>query len=93
MKITDPSEVVFDDGGLHIICAESIPFSSRMKIFGDVIVLNPEYDNPITLAEISKKYPLVYLVIYNEPLKGKIYSYQNHEEGVWEEVGETRGYA
>lgn len=36
--------------------------------------------------------PLI-TVIIDEPLKGTIYMCSNHEEGIWEKVGETKGYA
>lgn len=36
--------------------------------------------------------PLI-TVIIDEPLRGTIYQCNNHSEGVWEKIGETRGYA
>lgn len=36
--------------------------------------------------------PLI-TVIVNDPLKGTIYQCNNHCEGIWEKLGETKGYA
>ena len=59
----------------------------------DRICIDGQYDEPFTLEQIAKKSPTVYMIIFEEPLKGKIFRYGNHEPNVWEEVGTTKGYA
>ena len=93
MKITDPNEVAFDDGIVYVICEDKVPFTGNQKLHGEAIYLDGEYDDPITLEDIAKAHPDVRKVIFDSALKGKVYSYGNHEKGEWEECGETRGYA
>lgn len=57
------------------------------------IILNAEFDDPISLADIAKKYKDVDKVIFEGALRGWVYSYGNHEPDEWELVGETCGYA
>ena len=65
----------------------------QSQIAAKEIYHHGEYDKPITLDDISRSYPSVKMVISESGLSGKIYRYGNHEKGVWEEVGETIGYA
>ncbi len=84
-KVPDTS-VVFVDGFLYII--------SRKETYSlDVLCLNVEYDEPITLADIAMKYPNVVRVVYEGALRGYVYTYGNHDKGVWEQTGKTIGYA
>lgn len=56
-------------------------------------MLNAEYDSPISLASIAKKYPNVHKVIFDDALKGYVFNYSNHRDGCWEQVDTTLGYA
>lgn len=57
------------------------------------IILNAEFDDLISLADIAKKYKDVDKVIFEDAFRGWVYSYGNHEPDEWELVGETCGYA
>lgn len=95
-KIRNDSEVVFYDGFLYII---STPFISEdgypHKYSVVVETLSAEYDDPLSLADIQKKYPYVCKVIYESALEGYVYNYGNHpkDKEKWELVGTTLGYA
>jgi hypothetical protein len=95
-------EVIFYDGILYIICCDKEthidgcalqPAEYSVK----AVCLAAEYDEPWTLADIARIYPKVCKVIYDDALKGAVYSYGNHghEKNAekWEKVGETVGYA
>lgn len=99
---TPDNEVIFYDGFLYIISCEKEP-----EIFGgeyhdaeysvDVKCLDGVYEEPITLADITERYPNVSKVIYDDALKGYVYNYGNHrfekDSEMWELVGTTLGYA
>ena len=67
------------------------------KIHGRIIYHQGEYDKPISLADIQKRYPKVSMVIAENGLEGKVYRYGNNKDEngkpLWEEVGKTQGYA
>lgn len=76
-------EVIFDDGILYIIHGET---------YCRQIVLS-EYDKPISLSEIAKRYPKVKKVIFDDAMQGYVFNYGNHKNETWECVGTTIGYA
>jgi len=92
-----PEEFVFRDGFLYIINHERYPYIDTKgmhegKYSIDVLILDPEYDEPLTLEMIREKYPRVRKVLYESALKGIFFTYGNHGD-IWEQTGETRGYA
>lgn len=95
-------EVVFYDGFLYIISREEVATADgwgKMEYSIDVKCLCPEYDEPITLADIAKNYPNVEKVIYDDAMRGCVYNHGNHKTihdpnaEAWELVGTTMGYA
>lgn len=95
-NIVPDNEVVFCDGILYVMSRvryiEGDEEKTRYCLDGKS--LDGEYDEPITLADIPKKYPCVFKVIFDYPLRGAVYNYKNHRDGeAWEEVGITKGYA
>lgn len=77
-------DVVFRDGILTII--------SKSCSAVDEIILNAEFDKPLSLADIRNKYPEVETVMFETALDGQVYEYGNHGAG-WEKVGKLTGYA
>lgn len=99
-KIPD-NEVVFDDGYIFIISMTKDRVITReeyidRKYSVDMKLLNAEYDEPISLADIAEQYPKVEKVIYEDMLSGQVYNYGNHaaekDAEMWELVGTTVGY-
>ena len=99
-KIKPDDEEVFYDGFLYIIC--EIPKfrgtpNGDMELRESYVVeycLNPEIDEPWTLARISEVYPTVHKVLWEDALRGYVYHYGNHTDSEqWERVGDTLGYA
>lgn len=95
-NIIPDNEMVFYDGILTVL--------SRMRYIEEdeektkyrmaVVYLDGVCDKYISLADIPKKYPYVYRVIFDYALRGAVYNYKNHRDGeAWEEVGITKGYA
>ena len=93
MTIKDANKVDLSDTAITIIYCVDTDDDFKNKVGAELIYHHGEYDEPITLADISEKYPLVRMVISESGLEGKVYRYGNHEVGVWEEVGNTIGYA
>lgn len=92
MIIRDPDKVDLCDMVITVIWRADTP----NKLHGIVIYHQGEYDKPISLADIQRKYPKVSMVIAEYGLEGKVYRFGNsHENGklLWEEVGKTQGYA
>lgn len=98
------NEVIFYDGFLYIICRDAEPYVDGCELTPaqysvKSIILNAEYDAPWSLADIVQWYPNVCKVIYDDALRGTVYSYGNHAHDksgnveMWEKVGETVGYA
>lgn len=54
--------------------------------------LDPEYDEPITLADIARDYPNVTKVIHEDYMDGEVFNYGNHDRETWECVGKTMGF-
>ena len=95
MIIRDPNKVDLCDMVITVIWRVDRKLSPN-KLHGVVIYHQGEYDKPISLADIQRKYPKVSMVIAEYGLEGKVYRYGNsHENGkpLWEEVGKTQGYA
>lgn len=104
-QITPDNEVIFYDGFLYIISrikdcylTDKEFVESEYKI--DVIGLTPPYTEPLTLKDIAEKYPKVQKLIFDDAMRGYVYSYGNHaydknEKNIemWELVGTTVGYA
>ena len=104
-RVIPDDQVILNDGFVYII---SHNFSQKHLLSVkditnnytvDVIILNPEYDNPLTLEDIAKQYPNVKKVIYEEAMSGYVYNYGNHgtknngrTNQAWEQVGTTCGY-
>lgn|GEM_PF-5354143 len=93
MIIKDAKKIDLSDMIITIIFCIDTENAFENEFGTEVIYHHGEYDKPITLADISEKYPLVRMVISESGLDGKVYRYGNHEVGVWEEVGTTIGYA
>ena len=81
-------KVIFVDDILYIIYGEN---DSEIKV--KRIIILAEFEDPISLADIAKEYPDVRKVIYEEPLCGSVFNYNNHLGEGWELVGATIGYA
>lgn len=79
-------EVIFYDAMLYVI-------SYDREFTCDQIVLVPEYDIPLSLADIRKIYPYVEMLIVEDFLHTKVYSYGNHAGEGWELRGEVIGFA
>ena len=76
-------EVLFGDGILWIVCKDGVA----------KIVIDPQYDNTISLEDIALRYPNVEIVIHEEALSGEVYRYDNYCDKEWWQTGQTRGYA
>lgn len=91
----EPEEFTFYDGNLYIISCEREEWTEEKILPGykysiDVIFLCPEYDEPLTLEKIKKKYPNVQKVMFDEAMQGYVFTYNDNK---WYQTGETRGYA
>lgn len=62
------------------------------KATAEIIYHDGQYDEPLSLDIIRKKYPDVRMIIVESPSCGEVYRYGNHGN-VWEKVGKTEGYA
>ena len=97
LKVNKPECEVFNDGILTIVTKGYMEdLSSALNIKrGSVytIYLDPESHREISLRDIVERYPNVKIVIYDEPLVGKVYRYGNRNTDEWEVVGNTVGYA
>lgn len=92
-SVKEDSEVYCYDGIVTIIYVKKIGEDGMPEEHGcDVLYINAEYDEPLSLADIVKKYPGVEKVIFDDALEGYVYNYNNHQDG-WECVGEVLGYA
>lgn len=101
-SVKPDEDVVFYDGFLYIISMVDEGFLSNdgfepPKYDIDVLCLNAEYDEPISLKEIVKHYPKVEKVLFEDCLRGAVFNYKNHSNEknaeLWEKTGETLGYA
>ena len=96
MIIRDPDKVDLSNMVITVIWRVDDRISPH-KIHGSVIFHDGQYNKPITLADIQKKYPKVHMVIAEYGLEGKVYRYGNNKDEnrkpIWEEVGKTQGYA
>ena len=92
------NEVIFRDGFLYMIIQDQAPkFDDGAKYSIAVKCLCPEYDEPMSLVDISRLYPNIQKLIFDDAMKGYIYNYGNHRcdpnAEAWELIGETMGYA
>ena len=98
-KVIPDDEVVFYDGFLWVITENMIKIGNTKleKVECHKICLCAEYDEPITLADITETFPTVHKVIFDDALRGYVYNYKNHRvednNEAWEQVGTTLGYA
>lgn len=88
----------FYDGILYIVSVDtSDKDPEKWTAAAKHIILDAEYDQPISLDDIERDYPHVCKVIFEDVLKGCVYSYGNHtgDKGAekWELTGTTVGYA
>lgn len=99
MRVNDSNEIDLCDSIVTIVYEKEtvteiisgMPF--KKPVYGvEVIYHDGQYNEPITLASIQKKYPKTHIVISESALSGKVYRYGNHGEH-WEEIGKTEGYA
>ncbi len=93
-EFISPKTTIFTDGILYIMSrAGNIKAGESYSL--DVMRLDPEYDDPICLDDISKLYPNVFKVVFDQALGGVVYNYKNHpgHGADWEKVGTTTGYA
>lgn len=81
----------FSDGFVHIIIKNYDDDDNEGKCF--TRILNAEYDEPITLRDIEEDYPDVDWVIFEDLLKGEIFSFNEYNDGKWRRHGKTIGYA
>lgn len=91
-QVKDDKDVIFGDGILYII---SISNGDPEELSIDRIILNAEYDKPLSLADIAEKYPNCHKLIFDDCLIGDIYNHGNHRgenDEAWELVGHTIGY-
>ena len=90
----DDDKVVFYDCMLTIIeqLNKITSDNPESEFKATEIVLCAEYDEPMSLKDITAKFPKVWMLISETALKGEIYRYNNHGDG-WELVGQTVGYA
>lgn len=92
----DDGEMIFCDGILYIIQRWTDANGyERFQVTN--LILDGQYDKPISLEQIAKKFPKVFKVIFEDALMGYVFNYGNHkdEKGAeaWELVGTTIGYA
>ena len=83
LKVEEPKRMVCADGIVYIIEEEKTT----------KIILNAEFDNPISLEDIAQKYPKVVIVLFEDFLNGKVFRYNNYGKGEWCLVGRTIGFA
>lgn len=92
--LLNPSEKIFYDGILTIICDDNYDVKRTGSV--EFKIICGEFDSPMSLEEIYLEHPDVIMVIYEEPLKGYVFRFGNHKfdgKRVWEKTGETMGYA
>lgn len=99
-KVIPDDQVRIYDGFVYIISRKVTGKGLHIKVHHsiDVICLNPEYDDPLSLVDIKKRFPKVIKVIHEDWLRGDVYNYGNHAtkdngEEFWELTGETMGFA
>ena len=80
-------KIWFYDGDVYIIYGEY----EELKL--DFVTISPEYDKPISLEFIEKRYPDVKKVLFEGWLSGSLYNFNNYGHNEWTKVGETRGFA
>lgn len=87
---------VFTDGILYIICRPDIDKGAfgLVDVKCKMKILNAEFDEPISLNMIAKKFPDVDFIIFDDLFEGEIWAYNNdHKDSGWEQRGTTKGFA
>lgn len=79
-------DAIFIDGILLIICG----YMNSLTI--KEIILDGQYDEPLSLIEIERDHPEVRMVIFETPLLGQIFKYRPKDKR-WELAGKTNGFA
>jgi hypothetical protein len=77
------SEYLFEEGILTVICKEGV----------GRIILDTQYDEPISLEDIVQRYPEVDMLIHEDMFSGEVFDYNRYGDGGWFLIGKTRGYA
>ena len=88
-KHAPDEHIVFADGILHIISGDIKEGELRCY----KMIINAEFDEPIKLSDIRRRFPDASIVIFEDYLRGDIYRYGNHNDSEWERVGTTVGFA
>lgn len=86
--VNDPSEVVMQDGFVYILMRETEDFVCSAAC----LCICPEYDEPVSLADVEHKYPDVFMVIFENALHGEVYRFGNYKDFRWYKCGITCGY-
>lgn len=82
-------EVLFCDGILYIICHD---LDNGALSIGKQ-TLDPQYDEPISLADIAERYPNIEILIHESWFNGEVFRYNNYGKNEWVQTGQTRGFA
>ena len=93
MVLLNPEKVMFSDGLVNIFWYKShsgCNGTKKKEILGDLLVIDGQYDDPVSLRRIENLYPWVKMVIYEEAMEGIIY--RKTEDG-WRVHGKTEGFA
>jgi len=77
------SDYLFEEGILTVICKEGV----------GRILLDTQYDEPVSLADIAQRYPEVDMLIHEDVFSGEVFDYDRYADDTWWLVGKTRGYA
>ena len=92
-QIKEPEKECFYDGYYIVINNEPLQDG---KIDGEKVWIHPEYneeDQNINLKTVSENYPDAKFIIWESFLTGKIYRFNNYNDGLWTCIGELSGFA
>lgn len=92
MIIKEPDKVDLSDKLIIVIWSKGTKDTGIRTAHGVKIYHDGQYDEPITLTDIIERYPKTEIVIAENGFAGVVYRYGNNGE-IWEQVGETIGYA
>lgn len=90
----DCADIVFGSGIVKVIAETADSAGTVFTITAEKMVIDAEYDKPISLADIRAKHPTARMitVIAESALQGWVFRFGNHGE-FWEQIGNTAGYA
>lgn len=89
-KINDELDWHIDKEISEVLGVKEYKYLSLKEVFEQVKI---KYGKTVNVFGKPKLSVPIITVIIDEPFKGTIYNCNNHEEGIWEKVGETKGYA